>query len=90
MSYERCSLAADKCPVIVHDVGAPVGSIVLKRGIGTAKARARMVGRMYTIGVIHRDPSISLSWLKGAPVDATKTKEDVERIVEELEAAERT
>jgi CO dehydrogenase nickel-insertion accessory protein CooC1 len=42
------------------------------------------------IGVIHRDPSISLSWLKGAPIDATKTKEDAERIVEELEAAEET
>jgi CO dehydrogenase nickel-insertion accessory protein CooC1 len=42
------------------------------------------------IGVIHRDPSISLSWLKGAPLDATKTSKDVERIVEELEVADKT
>lgn len=40
------------------------------------------------IGVIHRDPSISLSWLKGTALDVTKTRKDVEKIVEELEAAE--
>jgi CO dehydrogenase nickel-insertion accessory protein CooC1 len=42
------------------------------------------------IGVIHRDPSISLSWLQGAPLDVTKTRKDVHKIVEELEAAEET
>ena len=42
--------AADEFPVIAHDAGVPVGSIVLERGRGTGKARARMVGRMYTIG----------------------------------------
>lgn len=41
------------------------------------------------IGIIQRDPSISLSWLKGAPLDATSTKEDVEGIVGKLEAAGR-
>jgi len=39
------------------------------------------------IGVIHRDLSISLSWLQGTPLDATKTRKDVEKIVEELETA---
>ena len=37
------------------------------------------------IGVIHRDPSISLSWLRGDPLDATKTCKDVQEIVQELE-----
>lgn len=40
------------------------------------------------IGVIHRDLSISHSWLKGEPLDLTKTKEEVGRIIGELEAAE--
>jgi hypothetical protein len=43
-------LLQTKCPVIAHDAGVPVGSIVLERGRGTGRARARMVGRMYTIG----------------------------------------
>ena len=40
------------------------------------------------IGIIHRDPSICLSWLKGLPLDVTETKGDLERIAGELEAAE--
>ena len=44
MNYERCSVAADKCPVIAHDAGLPVGSIVLERGRGTGRARASLVG----------------------------------------------
>lgn len=40
------------------------------------------------IGIIHRTPSISLSWLKGLPLDVTETREDMESIVGELEAAE--
>jgi CO dehydrogenase nickel-insertion accessory protein CooC1 len=40
------------------------------------------------IGVIHRDPSISLSWLQGAPLDVSKTRRDVEKIVEGLDAAQ--
>jgi CO dehydrogenase maturation factor len=43
-----------------------------------------------SIGTIHRDPSISLSWLKGLPLDLRGTKAELERIVEELEAAEET
>jgi CO dehydrogenase nickel-insertion accessory protein CooC1 len=42
------------------------------------------------IGVIHRDPSISISWLRGTPLDVTKTSKDVGKIVEELETAEET
>jgi CO dehydrogenase nickel-insertion accessory protein CooC1 len=42
------------------------------------------------IGVVHRDPSISLSWLQGTPLDFSKNKEDVQKIVEGLEAAEET
>jgi CO dehydrogenase maturation factor len=42
------------------------------------------------IGVVHRDPSVSLSWLQGTPLDATKTREDIHKIVEELEAAQET
>jgi CO dehydrogenase maturation factor len=41
------------------------------------------------IGTIRRSPSISLSWLKGLPLDVTETKEDLQRIVGELEAAEK-
>jgi CO dehydrogenase nickel-insertion accessory protein CooC1 len=40
------------------------------------------------IGVIHRDPSISLSWLKGIPLDPTTTESDLTRIIGELESAE--
>jgi CO dehydrogenase nickel-insertion accessory protein CooC1 len=42
------------------------------------------------IGVIHRDPTISLAWLRGMPLDATTTATDVQRIVEELEHAEQS
>jgi len=41
------------------------------------------------IGIIHRDPSISLSWLKGLPLGVTETREDLERIVGALEVAEK-
>jgi CO dehydrogenase maturation factor len=41
------------------------------------------------IGTIHRTPSISLCWLKGLPLDVTETREDLEQIVGELEAAEK-
>lgn len=43
------------------------------------------------IGVIHEDPSIAMSWLKGMPLKATTTLEDVAAMVEKLEAvAERS
>jgi CO dehydrogenase maturation factor len=38
------------------------------------------------IGVIHRDPSISRSWLKGLPLEVTETRKDLEGIVRKLEA----
>ena len=41
------------------------------------------------IGTIHRTPSISLCWLKGLPLDVTETREDLEQIIGELEAAEK-
>ncbi|MEA3336643.1 MAG: P-loop NTPase [Chloroflexota bacterium] len=40
------------------------------------------------IGVIHEDPAIAMSWLKGMPMEAANAKSDVERIVEKLERAE--
>jgi CO dehydrogenase nickel-insertion accessory protein CooC1 len=41
------------------------------------------------IGVIHDDPSLSMAWLKGAPLDTSKTKAEMEKIVEAIETAER-
>jgi len=40
------------------------------------------------IGSIHEDPSIAMSWLKGVPLNSAKTKQDVEKIAEELKEAE--
>jgi CO dehydrogenase maturation factor len=42
------------------------------------------------IGVVHRDPSVSLSWLQGTPLDVTKSRNEVGKIVAELEAAAET
>jgi len=39
-------------------------------------------------GVIHEDPSISISWLKGTPLHAKKSQGDILGFIEELEAAE--
>jgi CO dehydrogenase maturation factor len=41
------------------------------------------------VGVIHDDPSLSMAWLKGGPLDGTKTKAEVEGIIEALERTER-
>jgi CO dehydrogenase maturation factor len=38
------------------------------------------------IGVIHEAPSIARSWLRGTLLEATNTQEDVERVVDKLEA----
>jgi CO dehydrogenase nickel-insertion accessory protein CooC1 len=40
------------------------------------------------IGIIRRDPSISISWLKGLTLDPTTTEMDLDRVVGELESAE--
>jgi CO dehydrogenase nickel-insertion accessory protein CooC1 len=40
------------------------------------------------IGVIHEDPSIAMSWLKGTSLNGAKTEKDTEKIIEELEEAE--
>ena len=40
------------------------------------------------IGVIHDQASISISWLKGEPIDEIKTQDAVNKIVEALEVAE--
>jgi CO dehydrogenase maturation factor len=40
------------------------------------------------VGVIHEDPSISMSWLKGTPLEAIQAGEDIQGVVEKLEAAE--
>jgi len=41
------------------------------------------------VGIIHEDPSIAMSWLKGVSLNSAKTKRDTERIIGELEAAEK-
>lgn len=41
------------------------------------------------IGVIHEDPAIAMSWLKGRPLEIESTKADVARIVEQLEVTEK-
>lgn len=38
-------------------------------------------------GIIHEDPTIAVSWLRGTPLEVRKRKEEVERIIAELEAA---
>ena len=40
------------------------------------------------IGVIHDDPSLSMAWLKGLPLDGAKTMTEMERIIEALERTE--
>ena len=42
------------------------------------------------IGVIHEDPSIAVSWLKGMQLDGTSTQADVDRIIERLETVAET
>ena len=39
-------------------------------------------------GVIHEDPSISISWLKGTPLEVKKSQGDILGFIEKLEAAE--
>jgi len=41
------------------------------------------------IGIIHEDPSIAMSWLKGISLNSAKTKRDTERTIEKLEVAEK-
>jgi CO dehydrogenase nickel-insertion accessory protein CooC1 len=41
------------------------------------------------IGMIHEYPAISISWLKGTPLDIPDARDDMQRIVEKLEAVER-
>lgn len=41
------------------------------------------------IGIIHEDPSITMSWLKGISLNSVKTRGDSERIIEKLEAVEK-
>jgi CO dehydrogenase nickel-insertion accessory protein CooC1 len=38
------------------------------------------------VGIIHDDPAIAKSWLEGTRLEGMKTRADVERIVEKLEA----
>jgi hypothetical protein len=42
------------------------------------------------IGTIHEEPSITASWLRGAPLRADESSREAEQIVEALEAAERS
>ena len=40
------------------------------------------------LGFIIEDPSVSIAWLKGYPLDITRTKREVKKIATALEAAE--
>jgi CO dehydrogenase maturation factor len=40
------------------------------------------------IGTVFKDPSVSMAWLKGYPLDMMRTKREVEKIATALEAAE--
>jgi CO dehydrogenase maturation factor len=40
------------------------------------------------IGVIHNDPSIPVSWLKGVPLEVEKAEHEANKIVQALEAAD--
>ncbi|MGB2909510.1 MAG: hypothetical protein WBB55_02910, partial [Anaerolineales bacterium] len=40
------------------------------------------------VGVIHAQTAISISWLKGLPIEAPNMQEEVSRIVDAIEAAE--
>jgi CO dehydrogenase maturation factor len=40
------------------------------------------------IGVIRNDPSFSLAWLKGTPLDETNTEAEVQKIIDAMERAE--
>jgi CO dehydrogenase nickel-insertion accessory protein CooC1 len=38
------------------------------------------------VGIIHNDSAIATSWLEGKPLDGMKSREDIEGVVENLEA----
>jgi CO dehydrogenase nickel-insertion accessory protein CooC1 len=40
-------------------------------------------------GVIHEYPAINISWLKGVPLDIPEARDDISRIVEQLEVVEK-
>jgi CO dehydrogenase nickel-insertion accessory protein CooC1 len=49
--------------------------------------RAKLAAKgLAPIGVIHEDSAIAMSCLEGTPLDATRTREDVDSIVNNLEA----
>jgi CO dehydrogenase nickel-insertion accessory protein CooC1 len=50
--------------------------------------RRRMAGKgIEPVGVIHAQTAIATSWLKGLPVEAPNTQEELSRIVDAIEAA---
>jgi len=50
--------------------------------------RRRMAGKgIEPVGVIHTQTAIAISWLKGLPVEAPNTQEELSRIVDAIEAA---
>lgn len=46
------------------------------------------VGGIKLLGTISEDPSLTIAWLKGTPLDGTELRQEAERIVTALEAAE--
>ncbi|MFB0517445.1 MAG: P-loop NTPase [Candidatus Neomarinimicrobiota bacterium] len=50
--------------------------------------RARLAEKgLEPSGIIHEDPAIASSWLRGLPLDVTNRKQEAARIIVELEAA---
>jgi CO dehydrogenase nickel-insertion accessory protein CooC1 len=41
-----------------------------------------------SLGTVFEDPSLSIAWLKGLPLDTVRTKQEFQKIAKELETAE--
>ena len=46
-------------------------------------------GGIKPIGTIREDPAITITWLKGTPLEGAETKKDIEGIIDAMEAAEK-
>jgi len=46
-------------------------------------------GGIKPIGTIREDPAITITWLRGTPLEGTETRKDIEDIIDAMEAAEK-
>ncbi len=46
-------------------------------------------GGIKPIGTIREDPEITITWLRGTPLEGTETRKDIEGIIDAIEAAEK-